>query len=119
VGLLEATEDNSVGEPGNVFIRENFAEANTPAYKLAIVDAGHWSVTNIAGLLESFEPGCGDDIRQTNGEPFTYVPVAEANDYTASFATAFFAAHLLDDAAGLELLRSNPWPTAAPLEVRE
>lgn len=119
VGLLEATEDNSVGEPGNVFIRENFLEANTPAYKLAIVDAGHWSVTNIAGLIENFGPGCGEDTRQTNGEPFTYVPVAEANDYTASFVTAFFAAHLLDDAAGLELLRSNPWPTNAPLEARE
>lgn len=119
VGLLEATEDNSVGVPGNVFIRENFMEANTPAYKLAIVDAGHWSVTNIAGLVENFGPGCGEDTRQTNGEPFTYVSVTEANRYTASFVTAFFAAHLLDDSAGLELLRSNPWPAAAPLEVRE
>lgn len=119
VGLLEATEDNSVGEPGNVFIRENFSKASTPAYKLAIVDAGHWSVTNIAGLTEGFGPGCGEDMRQTNNEPFTYVPVTEANGYTASFVTAFFAAHLLDEAAGLELLRSNPWPTAAPLDVRE
>ena len=119
LGLLEATEDNSVGVPGNVFIRENFGKANTPAYKLAIVDAGHWSVTNIAGLTEGFAPGCGEDTRQTNGEPFSYVPVDEANGYTASFVTAFFAAHLRDEAAGLDLLRSNPWPEAAPLEAPE
>ena len=119
LGLLEATEDNSIGEPGNLFIRENFSKANTPAYKLDIVDAGHWSVTNIAGLTDFFAPGCGDDLRQTNGEPFTYVSVESANGHTATFVTAFFAAHLLNEPAALELLRSNPWPTAAPLQVRE
>ncbi|MBW1831637.1 MAG: hypothetical protein DRH23_17035 [Deltaproteobacteria bacterium] len=119
LGLLEATEDNSIGEPGNLFINENFSKANTPAYKLDLVDAGHWSVTNIAGLGGFFMPGCGDDTRQTNGEPFTYVPVESANGHTATFVTAFFAAHLLNEPAALELLRSNPWPTEAPLEVRE
>ena len=119
LGLLEATEDNSVGVPGNVFIRENFNKANTPAYKLAIADAGHWSVTNIAGLTEGFAPGCGEGIRQTNGEPFTYVAVGEANGYTASFVTAFFAGHLRGDATGLTFLGSDPWPAAATLEVRE
>jgi hypothetical protein len=119
LGLLEATEDNSIKELGNVFIRENFSKANTPAYKLDIVDAGHWSVTNIAGLEDFFSPGCGDDLRQTNGEPFTYVAVEAANGYTATFATAFFAAHLLAEPTALELLNSNPWPTAAPLQSRE
>lgn len=119
LGLLEATEDNSVGEPGNLFIRENFNDANTPAYKLSVVDAGHWSVTNIAGLTAGFAPGCGEDTRQTNAEPFTYVPVDEANGYTASFVTAFFAAYLRDEVAGLELLQGNPWPVAAPIEARE
>jgi len=119
LGLLLATEDNSIGEPGNLFIRENFSKANTPAYKLEIVDAGHWSVTNIAGLVEAFSPGCGDDIRQTNGEPFTYIAVDVANGYTATFVTAFFAGHLLQEPTALELLRSNPWPAAAPLEARE
>ena len=119
VGMLVATEDNSVGEVGNLFIRENFSKANPPAYKMEIIDAGHWSVTNIAGLTKGFSPGCGDGIRQTNGEPFTYVPVDAANDDAATFVTAFFAGHLLGDAAGLELLRGNPWPGTAPIEVRE
>ncbi len=119
LGLLEATEDNSIGEPGNLFIRENFSKANTPAYKLDLVDAGHWSVTNIAGLGGLFTPGCGDGTRQTNDEPFTYVSVESANGHTATFVTAFFAGHLLDEPAALELLRGNPWPTEAPLEVRE
>jgi hypothetical protein len=50
LGLLVATEDNSITEAGNFFIRENFSKANAPAYKIELVDAGHWSVTNIAGL---------------------------------------------------------------------
>ena len=118
LGLLVATEDNSILEPGNLFIRENFTNANTPAYKMEVVDAGHWSVTNIAGLTDFFAPGCGDDSRQTNGEPFTYVSVDSANGHTATFITAFFAAHLLNERSALELLRSDPSPTAAPIEVR-
>jgi predicted dienelactone hydrolase len=119
LGLLKATEDNSIGVPGNVFIDENFSKANTPAYKLDIVDAGHWSVTNIAGLTAGFAPGCGDGSRQTNNEPFTYVSVEAANGYTAAFVTAFFAGHLQGEPTGLELLASDPWPSAAPIEVRE
>ena len=119
VGMLKATEDNSIGTIGNAFIDENFGAANTPAYKLDIVDAGHWSVTNIAGLTDDFAPGCGDGERQTDGEPFTYVPVSDANDFTATFASAFFAGHVLGEPSGLELLRSNPWPSEAPISVRE
>ena len=119
LGLLVATEDNSITEAGNLFIRENFSKANTPAYKMEIVDAGHWSVTNIAGLEEFFAPGCGDGLRQTNGEPFTYVSVDSANGHTATFVTAFFAGHLLNEPTALELLRSDPSPSAAPIEVRE
>jgi predicted dienelactone hydrolase len=119
LGLLVATEDNSITEAGNLFIRENFSKANTPAYKMEIVDAGHWSVTNIAGLDEFFAPGCGDDTRQTNGEAFTYVSVDSANGHTATFVTAFFAGHLLNEPSALELLRSDPLPSAAPIEVRE
>ncbi len=115
LGLLVADEDNSITEAGNFFIRENFSKANTPAYKMEVADAGHWSVTNIAGLDE----GCGDGLRQTNGEPFTYVSVDSANGHTATFVTAFFAGHLLNEPTALELLRSNPFPSAAPIEVRE
>ncbi|MGB3052751.1 MAG: hypothetical protein WBB42_17245 [Polyangiales bacterium] len=119
LGLLVATEDNSITEVGNSLIRENFSEANTPAYKIELVDAGHWSVTNIAGLDELFAPGCENGTRQTNDEPFTYVSVDSAKGHTATFVTAFFAGHLLNEPSALELLRSNPSPNAAPIEVRE
>ena len=118
LALLEATEDNSIGQVGNVVLQDNFESANTPAYKLDIVDAGHWSVTNIAEITEDYKPGCGDDLRQGSMEPFTYIPVDEANEYTASFLTAFFAAHLLLDPNARDLLESNPWPDAAPIQAR-
>ena len=119
IGMLLATEDNSILEVGNEVIRLNFAEANEPAYRLDIVDAGHWSVTNIAGLTEGFAPGCGEGVRQTNGQPFTYLDVDTANDITATFVTAFFAAHLEGDADAIALLESSPWPEQAPLLVRD
>jgi predicted dienelactone hydrolase len=118
LALLEATEDNSIGEVGNVVLQDNFETANTPAYKLDIIDAGHWSVTNIAEITEDYKPGCGDDLRQVSMEPFTYVAVDVANEYTASFVAAFFAAHLLLDPNARNLLASNPWPDAAPIQVR-
>lgn len=119
LGLLIASQDNSVGEPGNIVIRNNFAAANTPAYKIEIIDAGHWSVSNIAGIAEPYAPGCGDGLRHVTEEPFTYIPVERGNALTATFATAFFAAHLEGNETALSFLRSDPWPEEAPLVVRE
>lgn len=119
LGFLVAVEDNSVGEAGNIILRNNFEVANTPAYKIEIADAGHWSVSNIAGIADPFLPGCGDGLRHITEEPFTYISVERGNALTATFVTAFFAAHLDGDKTALSLLRSNPWPDEAPLVVRE
>lgn len=90
-----AQEDNSITEFGNQLIRDNQAAAPERVSLLEVPDAGHWSFSNLAGL-EGFEPGCGDDNRQTNRAPFTYLPLADGLDIASDAVTTFFALHLGD-----------------------
>ncbi|HVV83792.1 MAG TPA: hypothetical protein VHE35_12040 [Kofleriaceae bacterium] len=98
LGFLLATEDNSITELGNQLIRNNYDGAGGAAYKLEVKDAGHWSVSDLLGVVPGFMAGCGDGTRQTDGQPFTYVAPATARDLASAYVTAFFAATLEDDA---------------------
>lgn len=94
--FVVAVEDNSITELGNRFIRDNFAAAAGPAYKLELVDAGHWSVSDLDGLTPMFAAGCGEGKRQTDDTAFTYLAPATARAITAAYVTAFFEGALLD-----------------------
>lgn len=96
--FLVAQEDNSITEFGNKFIRDNYAVAPAAAWKLEVADAGHWSVSDLAGLTPMFAPGCGAGVRQTDGTEFTYIDPAAGRDITAAYVTAFVRATLADDA---------------------
>ncbi|MFY0542185.1 alpha/beta hydrolase family protein [Nannocystis pusilla] len=54
-----AAEDNSIGKIGNQLIESNFDAAATPAYLVRMKDTGHWGPTDICGLAEQFDAGCG------------------------------------------------------------
>jgi dienelactone hydrolase len=95
--FLVAKEDNSITEFGNKFIRDNFKAATAEAWKIEVTDAGHWSVSDLAGLTMMFAPGCGAGIRQTDDTAFTYLDPAVGRNLTASYVTAFFRATLNDD----------------------
>nr|MBA3540694.1 hypothetical protein [Deltaproteobacteria bacterium] len=95
--FLVAQEDNSITELGNIFIRNNFRDAPGTAWKIEVADAGHWSVSDFAGLVDLFAPGCGDDTRQTDDLPFTYLDPEIGRAITAAYVTAFFRATLEDD----------------------
>ncbi len=88
--FVVAVEDNSITEFGNIFMRNNFRDAPVPAWKIEVADAGHWSVSDLNGLVDAFAAGCGDGVRQTDGEAFTYLDPVEGRARTATFATAFF-----------------------------
>jgi dienelactone hydrolase len=107
VTFLVAREDNSITELGNDYIRENFTNAPGPAWKLEMADAGHWSVSDLVGVVPGFLPGCGEDQRQTDGSTFTYLDPAAARGITASYVTAFFRATLEADAGARAYLTSN------------
>ncbi|HMV68212.1 MAG TPA: dienelactone hydrolase family protein, partial [Myxococcota bacterium] len=88
--LLVAQEDHSIFEIGNELIRDNWASAGGPAWKVELPDAGHWSVSDLCGLTAGFMPCCGDAERQVGGAPFTYGDPAALRDRTATVAAAFF-----------------------------
>ena len=89
--FLVAGEDNSITEAGNVLIRSNFEAAPGPAWKVEVADAGHWSFSDICGLREDFEPGCGSAPRQTDpDETVTYPDPEDSRRFAADLAVAFF-----------------------------
>lgn len=107
--FLVAQEDNSITEFGNKFIRDNYAAAPAAAWKLELADAGHWSVSDLVGLVDTFAAGCGVDERQTDGEEFTYLDPQTGRAITAAYVTAFFRANLDgDEGARAYLARGFP-----------
>lgn len=88
--LLVAQEDHSIFELGNRLIRDNWSNAPGPAWKAEMQDAGHWSVSDLCGLVPGFMPCCGEDEREGSGEPFRYVDPATGRARTATVAAAFF-----------------------------
>lgn len=112
LGFLVAREDNSITELGNSLIRDNFTKVNGPAWKIEVADAGHWSVSDLVGVVDGFDPGCGAGERQTDGQPFTYLDAATGRGIAAAYVTAFFKATLLDEAGATAYLgTARPMPT--------
>jgi len=105
--FVVATEDNSITELGNDLIRGNFEDAQVPAWKLELPDAGHWSVSDLVGLVDGFAAGCGDGVRQTDDRPFTYLDPEAGRAITAAAVTAFFRATLDDDAGARAYLEQT------------
>jgi len=96
--MMLAQEDNAILEPGNGFLRSNFAEANPPVWLVEFADAGHWSFSDVCGLVPAFDPGCGEGERQTDpGTMFTYLDNELARGLASTYATRFFAAQLRDE----------------------
>ncbi|MCH9686118.1 MAG: hypothetical protein K0V04_32095 [Deltaproteobacteria bacterium] len=93
--MLLAQEDNSITEIGNNFMRADAMALPGGSWLVELADAGHWSFSDLCGIVEAFDPGCGDGTRQTvAGEAFTYLDNDLARDIAASYTTAFFALHL-------------------------
>lgn len=117
LGFLVAKEDNSISELGNELIRGNFSRAVGPAWKFEVADAGHWSVSDLVGVVPGFAPGCGAGMRQTDGTAFSYLDAATGRDIAASYVTAFFTATLRGD-AGAEAYLGVGRPAGVTAEHR-
>lgn len=120
VAFLLAMEDNSISEAGNILIRNNFADASPPAWLWEVADTGHFSFSNIAGLKEGYEPGCGEGVRQTvDGETFTYLDNDVARGIAQDFVSAYFALHLQGVASAAALLETAPAAGKVTVSVRK
>lgn len=105
-------EDNSILTIGNNLLRTNAMGMPGGSWLVELADAGHWSPSDLCGIIDDFMPGCGEGVRQTDGSPFTYLSADDGRGITASYVTAFFALHLQNDAAAEDYLG-----TAAPTET--
>jgi dienelactone hydrolase len=117
--FMVAEEDNSIGVLGNLVLRANYDAAPSPAWKIEIADAGHWSFADIAGIVPGFNAGCGDGERQTvPGEAFTYIDNTLARDITAAYGMRFFAAQLLGDKVAEEELGVSSLPGIVDVQAK-
>ena len=107
VAFILAREDNSILEVGNDFIRQNFADANPPVWLTEVADAGHFSVTDIAGIIEGFNAGCGTGLRMADQSSFTYIANNTARSITAERVGAFFGRTLRGETAAEDVLMSS------------
>jgi predicted dienelactone hydrolase len=116
--FVVAQEDNSITELGNQLLRKNYTAATGPAWKLEIADAGHWSISDLNGLVDKptagatspFAAGCGMGIRQTDDAPFTYLEPSRGRAMLAAYVTAFFRGTLKADSGATAYLQShNDW----------
>ena len=106
--FIVAIEDNSITEIGNAAIRDDYAAYPQPALKIELADAGHWSVSDLNGIVDVFMPGCGMATRQTRAfESFTYLDPEVAREITRRYVGAFFERHLLGR-PGAELDEARP-----------
>lgn len=96
-----ADEDNSITFVGNTLIANEHRSLTVPSALVRLEDAGHWSVSDIAGLSEMFMPGCGEDTRQQGGGTVTYPPAEGVLELTSTALVAFFNATLLNDSDDL------------------
>lgn len=107
--FVVAREDNSITEFGNDFIRDNFEDAPSAAWKVEVDDAGHFSFSDLAGLDAPLVQGCGEAQRQTlPDETFRYLPVTDAIGIARDWATAFFASHLQGSETARAFLANPP-----------
>lgn len=108
-GFLLAREDNSITALGNALILDNFAKLPGPAWLVDVADAGHWSFSELAGLVPEFAAGCGAGERQTDGTAFVYLDNLLAREIAARAISAFFGEQLLGaTAARATLLAPGP-----------
>lgn len=91
-------EDNSISAVGNTLMRNNAMAMPGGSWLVELADAGHWSPSDLCGIVDDFMPCCGDDLRQTDGSPFTYLSAGTGRSISAAYVTAFFAAQLDGDA---------------------
>ena len=110
-GFLLAREDNSITALGNALILDNFAKIPGPAWLVEVADAGHWSFSELAGLVPEFAAGCGPGERQTDGTPFVYLDNLLARQIAARAISAFFGEQLLGATAARATLTA-PGPAA-------
>ncbi len=106
--FMIATEDDTIDEIGNDVMRAQYDLAPVPKAKFELLDAGHFTYSNMCDLFSDFGDGCGTGERITNGEPLTYVDSEAAFDVINGYTTAWFGAWIKGNPQYFEALEFRP-----------
>ncbi|HET8934434.1 MAG TPA: dienelactone hydrolase family protein [Polyangiales bacterium] len=93
--FVMAAEDR-VGLLGiNDILVDNFRNYPARAWLATLADTGHYSVSNLCGVVANYSDGCGPGQRAANlFESFTYLNLDYATDLTAQLVRSFFEREL-------------------------
>lgn len=93
--FLLAEEDRVALFGLNDILLENFKNYPARAWLASMADAGHYSVSNLCGIVDVYADGCGPGARVGNLlETFTYLNLDYATDLTAQLVRSFFEQEL-------------------------
>jgi hypothetical protein len=105
--FMLATEDDTVGEL-NSWVRAAYDVAPEPKALFELLDAGHFTYSNLCDIFPAYGDGCGHGERITNNEPLDYVAPESAFAVINGFATAWFACYLKNDAGSCAAMNRRP-----------
>lgn len=107
--FMLATEDDTIEDELNDVIRGEYEFAPPPKLLVEFLDAGHFTFSNMCDLFPDYGDGCGEGVRITNGEPFTYVDDELAFKPINGFTTAWFGLYVKKNPAYAEALALDPY----------
>lgn len=88
--LILSGEDATIGLERNADSREYYEETEAPKLLVNVVDAGHFSFSDMAQFRPDFGDGVGTGERITKpGESITYLDPAKAQAIANAYSTAF------------------------------
>ena len=106
--FMIATEDDTIGAEGNDLMRAEYDMAPAPKMTVELLDAGHYTYSNMCDLFPDFGDGCGTGERITDGSPLTYVAPEDAFAVINGFTTAWFGAWIKGAQGYFEALQQRP-----------
>lgn len=106
--FILAREDNSISEADNLALRNNYENYPNEAWLLEVIDAGHWTFSDVCGLVEEFQAGCGEGTRQSSlvtDVKFTYLDNEIGRGIGKAYTLAYFGRELTEDPVAGEYLK--------------
>jgi hypothetical protein len=89
---------------------EYFEQSRGPRYLIEILDAGHFSFSDMFQINPTFGNGIGEGERITRpGERIVFRGMEETYDIINSASVAFFGVYVKDQAGYADALDAHPW----------
>ncbi len=113
------TEDRTLGEGGNLAIRQNHAIHKGPAMLLELKDGGHFSFTDLYKITKQFGDGIGKGKRRNTNEEFNFISMDSAYRIINSYSIAFLGYYIKGQKEYLPFLRENRWKDEMTLDAKK